>query len=63
MSAAPAADHVLRMLTLLSHHPEPVSAGMVAASLRLPRSTTYRLLSVLLDHGFVHYLPRSGATG
>jgi DNA-binding IclR family transcriptional regulator len=51
------------MLTLLSHHPEPVSAGMVAASLRLPRSTTYRLLSVLLDHGFVHYLPRSGATG
>ena len=56
MSAAPAADHVLRMLALLSHHPEPVSAGMVAATLRLPRSTTYRLLSVLVDHGFVHYL-------
>ena len=57
MSAAPAADHVLRMLALLSHHPEPVSAGLVAATLRLPRSTTYRLLSVLVDHGFVHYLP------
>ena len=63
MSAAPAADHVLRMLTLLSHHPEPVSAGMVAASLRLPRSTTYRLLSVLLDHGFVHYLPEERRYG
>jgi len=57
MSAAPAADHVLRMLALLSRHPEPVSAGLVAATLRLPRSTTYRLLSVLVDHGFVHYLP------
>ena len=32
MSAAPAADHVLRMLALLSHHPEPVSAGLVAAT-------------------------------
>ena len=63
MSAAPAADHVLRMLTLLSHHPEPVSAGMVAATLRLPRSTTYRLLSILIDHGFVHYLPEERRYG
>jgi DNA-binding IclR family transcriptional regulator len=63
MSAAPAADHVLRMLTLLSHHPEPVSAGMVAATLGLPRSTTYRLLSILIDHGFVHYLPEERRYG
>jgi DNA-binding IclR family transcriptional regulator len=63
MSAAPAADHVLRMLTLLSHHPEPVSAGMVAATLRLPRSTTYRLLSILIDHGFVSYLPEERRYG
>jgi DNA-binding IclR family transcriptional regulator len=63
MSAAPAADHVLRMLTLLSHHSEPVSAGMVAATLRLPRSTTYRLLSILIDHGFVHYLPEERRYG
>ena len=63
MSAAPAADHVLRMLTLLSHHPEPVSAGMVAATLRLPRSTTYRLLSILIDHGFVRYLPEERRYG
>ena len=63
MSAAPAADHVLRMLALLSHHPEPVSAGLVAATLRLPRSTTYRLLSVLVDHGFVHYLPEERRYG
>lgn len=63
MSAAPAADHVLRMLTLLSHHPEPVSAGMVAATLQLPRSSTYRLLSTLIDHGFVHYLPEERRYG
>ena len=63
MSAAPAADHVLRMLTLLSHHPEPVSAGMVAATLQLPRSSTYRLLSTLIDHGFVHYLPKERRYG
>jgi len=63
MSAAPAADHVLRMLALLSHHPEPVSAGMVAATLRLPRSTTYRLLSILVDHGFVRYLPEERRYG
>jgi DNA-binding IclR family transcriptional regulator len=63
MSAAPAADHVLRMLALLSHHPEPVSAGMVAATLRLPRSTTYRLLSILIDHGFVRYLPEERRYG
>jgi DNA-binding IclR family transcriptional regulator len=63
VSAAPAADHVLRMLALLSHHPEPVSAGMVAATLHLPRSSTYRLLSVLVDHGFVHYLPEERRYG
>ena len=63
MSAAPAADHVLRMLTLLSRHPEPVSAGMVAATLQLPRSSTYRLLSTLVDHGFVHYLPEERRYG
>ena len=63
MSAAPAADHVLSVLALLSRHPEPVSAGLVAATLRLPRSTTYRLLSVLVDHGFVHYLPEERRYG
>jgi DNA-binding IclR family transcriptional regulator len=63
MSAAPAADHVLRMLALLSHHPEPVSAGMVAATLKLPRSSTYRLLSILIDHGFVSYLPEERRYG
>jgi DNA-binding IclR family transcriptional regulator len=51
------------MLALLSHHPEPVSAGMVAATLRLPRSTTYRLLSILVDHGFVRYLPEERRYG
>lgn len=57
MSSAPAADHVLAVLTLLARQPEPVSAGTVAARLGLPRSTTYRLLAILRDHGFVSHLP------
>ncbi|HLT61419.1 MAG TPA: IclR family transcriptional regulator [Microlunatus sp.] len=56
MSAAPAADHVLAVLTLLARQPEPVSAGTIAGRLGLPRSTTYRLLGVLRDHGFVSHL-------
>lgn len=56
MSSAPAADHVLAVLRLLARQPEPVSAGTVAARLGLPRSTTYRLLSILRDQGFVSHL-------
>ncbi|WP_152364367.1 IclR family transcriptional regulator [Microlunatus speluncae] len=56
MSGAPAADHVLAVLTLLARQSEPVTAGTVAARLGLPRSTTYRLLSILRDHGFVSHL-------
>ncbi len=63
MSSAPAADHVLDVLALLSRQPEPVSAGTVAARLDLPRSTTYRLLAVLTDRGYVSYLPEERRYG
>ena len=56
MSGAPAADHVLEVLALLAREPEPMAGGVVAARLGLPRPTAYRLLSVLVEHGYVVHL-------
>lgn len=57
MSNAPAAAHALDVLEHLSRHAEPVPAAAVARDLGLPRSTTYHLLSILQDRGYVtHYV-------
>jgi DNA-binding IclR family transcriptional regulator len=56
MTLAPAADHVLAVLTLLANHAEPLPAGTIAHQLGLPRSTVYRLLGILREHGFVSHL-------
>jgi DNA-binding IclR family transcriptional regulator len=53
---APAARHALALLTLLARHAEPMPAGSIARELDLPRSTTYHLLAVLRDAGFVTHL-------
>ena len=63
MSTSPAADRVLDVLTLLAGEPEPLPGGTVAARLRLPRSTTYRLLSILVEHGYLTYLPEDRRYG
>jgi DNA-binding IclR family transcriptional regulator len=60
---APAAAQALRLLTLLSGQAEPLAASRIAAGLGLARSTTYRLLGVLADQGFVSYLPDSRTYG
>ena len=56
MSKVPAAIHTLAILRLLMTTDAPISAARIAAQLRLPRSTTYQLLKVMVDAGFVMHL-------
>ncbi len=60
---APAAGRALDVLTLLSRHLAPMPAASIARELRLPRSTTYRLLSVLIERGFIVHLPEERRYG
>lgn len=57
MTNSPAAAHTLHVLQLLARHAEPIPAATIARELGLPRSSTYHLLNVLRDNGFVHHLP------
>ena len=63
MSYAPAADSVLQILLLLARQATPVPAGLISATLGLPRSTTYRLLGVLVEQGLAVYLPEERRYG
>lgn len=49
----PAADHTLRILSLLAKQRGPMAAATIATSLGLPRSTVYHLLATMAAHGFV----------
>jgi len=60
---APAARQALELLRLLARHTEPLPAGAIARELQLPRSSTYHLLAVLRDHGFVTHLPEERRYG
>ena len=57
MPNAPAATHALKVLRLLARHAAPLPASAIARELELPRSSTYHLLGVLKDEGFVVHLP------
>lgn len=59
----PAADQTLRILLLLARSRGPLPASVIATQLDIPRSTTYHLLSALLDHGFVMHLPEEQRYG
>lgn len=61
MSSVPAARHTLRIVRYLASHGGPVRASTVARDLGLPRSTTYHLLSVLQDEGFLVHSPENQA--
>jgi DNA-binding IclR family transcriptional regulator len=45
------------VLRLLAARPGPLPASTIARELALPRSSTYHLLTVLADQGFVIHLP------
>lgn len=63
MANAPAAGHALAILTLLARHATPVAAASVARELELPRSTTYHLLTVLVEQGYAVHLPEERRYG
>ncbi|GAA2093348.1 IclR family transcriptional regulator [Microlunatus panaciterrae] len=56
MANAPAAGQALAVLSLLARQTEPLPAGAISRALDLPRSSTYHLLAVLREHGFVSHL-------
>ncbi|WP_427384122.1 IclR family transcriptional regulator [Janibacter sp. G56] len=56
MANAPAAGAALAVLTLLSRHSSPLPAAQIARDVGLPRSSTYHLLRILVDHGYVTHL-------
>ena len=59
----PAARQTLLILRFLSTQRGPVEAAKIASSLGLPRSTVYRLLSVLQEFGFVLHFPEARRYG
>src|SRR6476661_4963488 len=63
MPNAPAATHALKVLRLLARHAAPLPASAIARELELPRSSTYHLLGVLKDEGFVVHLPEQRRYG
>lgn len=63
MANAPAARDAVRILTLLATHAEAMPAAAIGRALDLPRSSTYHLLSVLRESGFVIHLPEDRRWG
>lgn len=63
MTKVPAAEQTLAVLRHLAAQAGPVPASAVARDLGLPRSTTYHLLAVLAEAGFVVHLPEERRYG
>ncbi|MFE7328576.1 IclR family transcriptional regulator [Streptomyces sp. NPDC057565] len=62
-SASPAVGRALDILLHLAGRSGPVQAAALARELGIPRSSAYHILSVLVDRGFVTYLPKEQAYG
>lgn len=62
-STSPAVGRALDILVRLAQRPRPIGAAALARDLGLPRSSVYHILAVLVDRGFVVYLPGERAYG
>lgn len=58
-SASPAVGRALDILTYLAQRAGTVEASAIARDLGLPRSSTYHILTVLAERGFVGYVPEA----
>lgn len=56
-STSPAVGRALDLLLYLAGKPGPVSGAAIARDLRMPRSSTYHLLDVLMARGFIVHFP------
>lgn len=56
-STSPAVGRALDLLLYLAGKPGPVPGAAIARDLKIPRSTTYHLLDVLIARGFVVHFP------
>lgn len=60
MSDSPATVHTLRLLNALAEHVEPQPAAALARQLEIPRTTTYRVLTTLVEFGYVTHDAQQG---
>ena len=56
-STSPAVGRALDVLLYLAGKPGPVSGAAITRDLKIPRSSTYHLLDVLIARGFVVHFP------
>lgn len=61
MSSVPAARQALQIVKYLASQGSPVRASTISRDLDLPRSTTYHLMRVLQEEGFVIHSPENQA--
>ena len=62
-STVKSAERTLEVLSFLSSAPSPVPATVIARSVGAPKSSTYHLLNVMLDRGFVTHFRDDGRWG
>ncbi|WP_418907437.1 IclR family transcriptional regulator [Glutamicibacter endophyticus] len=59
----PAAQHTLRILTLLASRKSPTPAAMIAKLLDIPRSSVYQILTIMVEQGYVAHYPEEQSYG
>jgi DNA-binding IclR family transcriptional regulator len=63
MSSVPAVSYALKIVKYLAGHGGPVRASTISRDLGIPRSTTYHLMSVMQEEGFLLHSPENQAYG